>query len=247
MLSQSKHIYKQNALYYHPLARQVQRAIVLRLKNNFSISATMLIVLITGNLLDAQSRYPADTLLTSDSLNIVKKAGVLPIALWQRLSYNVPGIGCQFSPSCSNYGSQAIGQHGLIAGSIVTADRIVRCNPFAWHYHLQMKGEFNPTDGRLVDQVVPVQSANNSHKSALLAASFSIVLPGSGRAYAGRPWDGLMGFLMVTFLGTVTQSSYQNDHNILGGIYLSATTIFYFGEIYGAWRTAKYYQPSKKS
>ncbi len=219
---------------------------ILRLKNRFFISAITFIVLITGNQLNARSRYPADTLLTSDSLNIVTKAGVLPIALWQRLSYNLPGLGCQFSPSCSNYGSQAIVQHGLIAGSIVTADRIVRCNPFAWQYHQQMHGEFNPTDGRLVDQVVPVRTANNSDKSALLAASLSIFLPGSGRAYAGRPWDGLMGFLMVTFLGTVTQSSYRNDHNILGGIYLSATTAFYFGEIYGAWRTARYYQPRGK-
>ncbi|NQU26751.1 MAG: membrane protein insertion efficiency factor YidD [Candidatus Marinimicrobia bacterium] len=210
------------------------------------ISSIVSIVLITGNLLNAQSRYPADTLLTSDSLSLVRKAGVLPIALWQRLSYNLPGLGCQFSPSCSNYGSQAISQHGLIAGSIVTADRIVRCNPFAWQYHQHMNGEFNPTDGRLIDQVVPTQAANNSAKSALLAASLSIILPGSGRAYAGRPWDGLMGFLMVTLLGTVAQSSYQNDHNIIGGIYLSATTVFYFGEIYGAWRTAKYYQPPKK-
>jgi len=219
---------------------------MLRLMNMSFISSIVSIVLITGNLLDAQSRYPADTLLTSDSLNIVKKAGVLPIAFWQRLSYNLPGLGCQFSPSCSNYGSQAIVQHGLIAGSIVTADRIGRCNPFAWQYHQQIHGEFNPTDGRLIDQVVPIQPAHNSDKSALLAASLSIILPGSGRAYAGRPWDGLMGFLTVTLMGTVTQSSYQNDHNILGGIYLSATTIFYFGEIYGAWRTAKYFQPPKK-
>jgi len=29
-------------------------------------------------------------------------------------------------------------------------------------------------------------------------------------------------------------------------VYLSATAIFYLSEIYGTWRTAKYYQPPKQ-
>ncbi|MBC8400941.1 MAG: membrane protein insertion efficiency factor YidD [Candidatus Marinimicrobia bacterium] len=205
----------------------------------------MFIVLITGNLLNAQSKYPADTLLTSDSLNLIQKTGILPIAAWQRISYNLPGFGCQFYPSCSNYGTLAIKEYGLLAGSVVTADRIVRCNPFAWHYHLQIHGGFHPSDGRLVDPVIPNPAATTTAKSPYLAAVLSAVIPGSGRAYARRPWDGLMGFMTVALTVSAAYSGLSTDRPIEGGIFLSFATIFYTGEIYGAWRAAKYYQPTK--
>ena len=216
------------------------------MNNRFYISAIMFIVLITGNLLNAQSKYPADTLLTSDSLNLFQKTGVLPIAAWQRISYNLPGFGCQFYPSCSNYGTLAIKEYGLLAGSTVTADRIMRCNPFAWHYHLQMQGEFHPSDGRLVDPVIPEPAATTTSKSPyLVAAVLSAVVPGSGRAYAGRPWDGLMGFMTVALTASAAYGGLSTDRPIEGGIFLSFAAIFYAGEIYGAWRAAKYYQPTK--
>ena len=213
--------------------------------NIFFNSAIMFIVLITGNLLNAQSKYPADTLLTSDSLNLIQKTGILPIAAWQRISYNLPGFGCQFYPSCSNYGTLAIKEYGLLAGSAVTADRIMRCNPFAWHYHLQMQGEFHPSDGRLVDPVIPEPAATTTSKSPYLAAVLSAVVPGTGRAYVGRPWDGLMGFMTVALTATAAYGGLSTDRPIEGGIFLSFATIFYTGEIYGAWRAAKYYQVSK--
>jgi len=218
---------------------------MLRLKNGFFISAIMFIVLITGNLLNAQSKYPADTLLTSDSLNLIQKTGVLSIAAWQRISYNLPGFGCQFYPSCSNYGTQAIKEYGLLAGAVVTADRIVRCNPFAWHYHLENHGQLNPSDGRLVDPVIPEPAVTTTSKSPCLAAVLSAVVPGSGRAYAGRPWDGLMGFMTVALTTTAAYGALTTDWPIEGGIFLSFAKIFYAGEIYGAWRAAKYYPVSK--
>ncbi len=195
----------------------------------------------------AESKYPADTLLTSDSLNLVQKAGVLPIAAWQRLSYNLPGLGCQFYPSCSNYGAHAVHEHGLVFGSIVTADRIIRCNPFAWHYHLKTGGSMH-SDGRLVDNVIPAapDSTFNPTKSPLLAAGMSAILPGSGRAYAGRPWDGLMGFITVTLTANAAYVTGRYGSNLEKGIFIPIAAIFYAGEIYGAWRSAKYYYPQHK-
>lgn len=38
--------------------------------------------------------------------------------------------GCRYSPSCSNYGMQALRQHGAAAGTYLAAARILRCNPF---------------------------------------------------------------------------------------------------------------------
>ncbi|MCQ2982688.1 MAG: membrane protein insertion efficiency factor YidD [Treponemataceae bacterium] len=36
---------------------------------------------------------------------------------------------CRFYPTCSNYGIQAITRHGPVKGTILTAKRIIRCNP----------------------------------------------------------------------------------------------------------------------
>ncbi|HBJ95741.1 MAG TPA: membrane protein insertion efficiency factor YidD [Lentisphaeria bacterium] len=37
---------------------------------------------------------------------------------------------CRFTPTCSAYGLEALRVHGAIKGSILTAWRILRCNPF---------------------------------------------------------------------------------------------------------------------
>ena len=37
---------------------------------------------------------------------------------------------CRFTPTCSEYGLEAIGKFGAIKGSLLTVYRILRCNPF---------------------------------------------------------------------------------------------------------------------
>jgi hypothetical protein len=44
---------------------------------------------------------------------------------------------CRFHPTCSEFGHVALGKHGLIKGSFMTAWRIMRCNPWA-------KGGYDP-------------------------------------------------------------------------------------------------------
>jgi putative membrane protein insertion efficiency factor len=44
---------------------------------------------------------------------------------------------CRFTPSCSQYGIEAINKYGLIKGGIKTSWRILRCNP--WN-----KGGYDP-------------------------------------------------------------------------------------------------------
>jgi len=101
----------------------------------------------------SQQQYPADSLLKSNQISIIKKFGILPISFWQRISYNTTIFDCQFYPSCSNYGSEAIRDFGLIRGGFVAADRITRCNPFAYHYHLELSRPFFEKDGRLIDTI----------------------------------------------------------------------------------------------
>ena len=38
---------------------------------------------------------------------------------------------CKFTPTCSNYGIEAIKTYGSIKGTILTIKRIIRCNPFS--------------------------------------------------------------------------------------------------------------------
>lgn len=44
---------------------------------------------------------------------------------------------CKFTPTCSNYGIEAINKYGSIKGSILTIKRIIRCNPLS-------KGGYDP-------------------------------------------------------------------------------------------------------
>jgi len=44
---------------------------------------------------------------------------------------------CRFTPTCSEYGIQALEKYGVIKGGVMTCWRILRCNP--WN-----KGGYDP-------------------------------------------------------------------------------------------------------
>jgi uncharacterized protein len=44
---------------------------------------------------------------------------------------------CRFTPTCSEYGTEAITKYGVIKGGLMTSWRILRCNP--WN-----KGGYDP-------------------------------------------------------------------------------------------------------
>lgn len=189
----------------------------------------------------AQSKYPADTLLTSKSVSLIKKIGILPIAGFQRISYNLESMNCQFYPSCSNYSAQAVREYGVICGSFMAADRIIRCNPAALEYHLKSGGEINRENLQLIDPLI-LPRPLELKKSPALAVVFSAVIPGTGRMYAGRWFEGLLGFTRFMFYSSLTAYAYQHDWDIVTGIAGGIALISYGGEVYGAYRTAKYYQ-----
>lgn len=41
------------------------------------------------------------------------------------------GCNCRFYPSCSEFAVEALTEHGALRGSWLSAQRILRCNP--WH------------------------------------------------------------------------------------------------------------------
>ena len=103
-----------------------------------------------------------------------------------------------------------------------------------------MGGKFH-NDGRLVDQI-NYDVVSKTKKSPILAAGLSIVVPGLGRVYAGRPKDGTFGFLMSVLAINAGARSLKKG-SFLSPLYIGMALTFYGGEIYGAYRTAKYYQP----
>jgi putative membrane protein insertion efficiency factor len=42
---------------------------------------------------------------------------------------------CRYTPTCSNYGLQAIDKHGPFKGGWLTLKRISSCHPFGGHGH----------------------------------------------------------------------------------------------------------------
>jgi hypothetical protein len=109
-----------------------------------------------------------------------------------------------------------------------------------------MHGEFHYPDYRLVDSLEFSQIRYLSNKSPILAAGLSTILPGTGRMYSGRFLDGLMGLWMVLLPGTAAYGSLQEGQSMKGNFFTGITLIFWLGEIYGAYRTAKYYQEPKR-
>lgn len=40
------------------------------------------------------------------------------------------GSGCRYNPTCSEYAKIAVSKKGLIKGSFMSINRVLRCNPF---------------------------------------------------------------------------------------------------------------------
>jgi len=52
------------------------------------------------------------------------------IRAYQLLFSPLLGSHCRFTPSCSQFASEAIGKHGALRGSWLAIRRISRCQPF---------------------------------------------------------------------------------------------------------------------
>jgi putative membrane protein insertion efficiency factor len=73
--------------------------------------------------------------------------GAAMIRFYQKYISDLRFGHCRFGPSCSQYGIEAIESHGFLKGTVLTADRLVRCNSSAVHYYTRGSG------GRLTDPV----------------------------------------------------------------------------------------------
>tara|TARA_B100001029_G_C15050521_1_gene450362 strand:- start:46 stop:612 length:567 start_codon:yes stop_codon:yes gene_type:complete len=164
------------------------------------------------------------------SKNIYK----LPIKLWQKLSYTTPLLNCQFEPSCSNYFIHSVDSIGIILGTINCANRIIRCNPAARHYHLQQEHPKFYNDNRLIDYVSFAKNKTLNYNFFKYA-----IIPGLGRYKSDRKVDAMFSFMVITssiFKGF----ELQKQKPILSGFYFSMTLLFWIADFHNTIYTNNY-------
>ncbi|MAS87014.1 MAG: membrane protein insertion efficiency factor YidD [Micavibrio sp.] len=69
---------------------------------------------------------------------MIRKIAQLPIHLYRKLSFlriffttQHGGPCCRYHPTCSKYALQAIEKHGILGGTYLTINRLLRCHPWA--------------------------------------------------------------------------------------------------------------------
>ena len=67
----------------------------------------------------------------------MKKLLIRLIRFYQKYLSPLKRTRCPYTPTCSQYGLEAIQKYGAAKGSVMAAWRIMRCNPFS-------KGGYDP-------------------------------------------------------------------------------------------------------
>jgi len=70
------------------------------------------------------------------------------ITLYQNTISSQDKSVCNFSPSCSHFGAEAIRRAGFFRGTLMALDRILRCNPYSRGSY-----KFNSRTGKSIDPV----------------------------------------------------------------------------------------------
>jgi len=75
-------------------------------------------------------------------IKFLKPVNILLGSIWLYKKAVSPWIipCCRFTPTCSEYAYDAIKEHGMVYGSILSAWRILRCNPFCRGGHDPVPG-----------------------------------------------------------------------------------------------------------
>jgi putative membrane protein insertion efficiency factor len=78
------------------------------------------------------------------------------IRLYQLTISRMLGPVCRYYPSCSHYGYEAMSVHGAVKGTLLTAWRILRCNPWS-------AGGVDPVPERGAWRIVDGDAASARH------------------------------------------------------------------------------------
>jgi len=65
------------------------------------------------------------------------RIAIFMIQIYRNFFSNLMLQSCRFSPQCSRYAEESFVKHGFLRGGLLTAKRILRCQPFC-------QGGFDP-------------------------------------------------------------------------------------------------------
>ena len=68
-------------------------------------------------------------------MTAARRVAVAPIRLYQRFLSPALPRRCRYEPTCSAYAVQAIGRYGILRGLVLSAWRLLRCNPWSHGGH----------------------------------------------------------------------------------------------------------------
>ena len=101
------------------------------------------------------------------------------------------------------------------------------------------------TANELLKPIVLLSSEglNAKHKSPALAAALSSIVPGTGKFYTGDWIDAIISIITISFMGIQTYRSFdlKGFDKPRGYIYGTVAAGFYFGNIYGSYKSAQRY------
>jgi len=200
-----------------------------RKKNNFKKQSLIGYVVFLLQFCFSQD-FSADSLIVTHNVSIIEKSTIKLIKKWQNISYSSEKLNCQFYPSCSNYFSHSVAIEGIVIGSIIGFDRIIRCNPAAVGYHLRYPNAEFHTDGRLVDRL-ELPKTNPLKKTSKLPIILSVI-PGLGRAYYGHKFDGIVSFTYVSGLSSISYNSFKNENRVMGLFSGFFALLFWSADVY---------------
>ena len=72
---------------------------------------------------------------------------ILSLKLYKKTLSRQDGDACNFIPSCSEFAAQALKKKGFLIGTLMSADRLTRCHPFAG-------GKYKRNGIKLSDRVI---------------------------------------------------------------------------------------------
>ncbi|MCQ2604918.1 MAG: membrane protein insertion efficiency factor YidD [Bacteroidales bacterium] len=64
---------------------------------------------------------------------LCKKLFIFPIRIYQRCISPLLPPSCRYTPTCSQYGVEAIQKYGVLKGGWLLLKRLLRCHPWGGH------------------------------------------------------------------------------------------------------------------
>lgn len=115
-----------------------------------------------------------------------------------------------------------------------------------WKRAVEYKDEFNSNINKsLID--IAGEGVAFRRKSPALAGILSAIIPGSGKAYAGRWKDGIIAFIMTSSTAFISVRGFNKDPNsIYPWIMGTFAAVYYSGNIYGSSQAAFKYNKMRE-